>query len=62
MQIIELTKEQFDDFAFKHKNHNFYQTSQYGSLMNRHGYVDIYVGLWDDNHSIIGASLILYTD
>lgn len=59
MQIIELTKEQFDGFALKHKNHNFYQTSQYGSLMNRHGYIDIYVGLLDDGHNLIGASLIL---
>jgi lipid II:glycine glycyltransferase (peptidoglycan interpeptide bridge formation enzyme) len=59
MQIIELNKEQFDQFAYKHKNHNFYQTSQYGTLMNRHGYVDIYVGLLDDAHNIVGASLIL---
>ena len=45
MQIIELTKEQFDKFAFSHKNHSFYQTSQYGSLMNRYGFTDIYIGL-----------------
>lgn len=59
MQIIELTKEDFDNFAFNHINHNFYQTSQYGSLMNKHGFFDLYVGLLDDNHNIIGASLIL---
>ncbi|MDD2202830.1 MAG: peptidoglycan bridge formation glycyltransferase FemA/FemB family protein [Bacilli bacterium] len=59
MQIIELTKEQFDKFAFNHKNHNFYQTSQYGALMNRHGYIDIYVGLLDDGNNLIGATLIL---
>lgn len=59
MQIIELTKEQFDKFAFSHKNHSFYQTSQYGSLMNRYGFADIYIGLLDDNNNLIGASLIL---
>lgn len=59
MQIIELTKEQFDQFAFSHKNHNFYQTSQYGALMNRNDFVDIYIGLLDDVNRLIGASLIL---
>jgi len=59
MQIIELTKEQFDEFAFSHKNHNFYQTSQYGSLMNRHSFTDIYVGLLNDDNKLTGASLIL---
>lgn len=59
MQIIELTKEQFDQFAFSHKNHNFYQTSQYGALMNRNGFIDIYVGLLDDGNNLVGASLIL---
>ncbi|MFA5407198.1 MAG: peptidoglycan bridge formation glycyltransferase FemA/FemB family protein [Bacilli bacterium] len=59
MQIIELTKEQFDKFAVNHKNRNFNQTSQYGSLMNRHGFIDIYVGLLDDNNNLIGGSLIL---
>lgn len=59
MKIIELTKEQFDDYALRHKNHNFYQTSQYGALMNRHGYIDTYIGLMDDTHNLMGASLIL---
>lgn len=59
MQIIELTKEQFDGFAISHKNRSFYQTSQYGTLMNRHGFFDIYVALIDNNNQIIAASLIL---
>lgn len=59
MQIIQLTREQFDIYAIKHKNHNFYQTSQYGTLMNRHGFVDMYIALLDDNHNVLAASLIL---
>lgn len=59
MQIIELTKEQFDSFAVMHKNHNFYQTSQYGTLMSRHGFNDIYLAMLDDNNQIVAASLIL---
>ena len=59
MQIIELSKEQFDNFAINHVNHNFYQTSQYGTLMSRHGFLDLYIGLLDDNHNIVATSLIL---
>jgi lipid II:glycine glycyltransferase (peptidoglycan interpeptide bridge formation enzyme) len=59
MQIVELSKEQFDQFAFNHKNHNFYQTSQYGTLMSHNGFADSYIGLLDDSNNIIGGSLIL---
>jgi lipid II:glycine glycyltransferase (peptidoglycan interpeptide bridge formation enzyme) len=59
MQIIEITKEQFDRFAIMHKNHNFYQTSQYGTLMSRHGFMDSYLALVDDNNNILAASLVL---
>jgi peptidoglycan pentaglycine glycine transferase (the first glycine) len=59
MQIVELSKEQFDEFAFKHKNHNFYQTSEYGTLMSHNGFKDNYIGLIDDYNNIVGGSLIL---
>lgn len=59
MHITNLSKEQFDQFAFKHASHNFYQTSQYGTLMSRHGFEDIYVGLLDDANNLVAASLIL---
>ncbi|MGI6329524.1 MAG: lipid II:glycine glycyltransferase FemX [Bacilli bacterium] len=58
MGIVELTKEQFDEYAKKHQNCNFYQTSQYGTLMSRHGFTDLYIGLIDNNQ-IKAASLIL---
>lgn len=58
MGIVELTEEQFDEYAKKHQNRNFYQTSQYGSLMSRHGFTDLYIGLIDNNE-IKAASLIL---
>lgn len=59
MQIIQLTKEEFDQFASTHQNYNFYQTSQYGTLMSRHGFEDVYVGLLNDENKLVGASLIL---
>lgn len=59
MQIVQLTKEEFDQFASTHQNHNFYQTSQYGVLMSRHGFEDIYIGLLNADNILVGASLIL---
>jgi lipid II:glycine glycyltransferase (peptidoglycan interpeptide bridge formation enzyme) len=59
MRIVELTKKQFDDYAITNINRNFYQTSQYGTLMSRHGFTDYYVALINDNNRILAASLIL---
>lgn len=59
MRIVELSKKQFDEYAITHKNKNFYQTSQYGTLMSRNGFSDIYLALINDNNRILAASLIL---
>jgi lipid II:glycine glycyltransferase (peptidoglycan interpeptide bridge formation enzyme) len=59
MRIVELTKKQFDDYAITNLNRNFYQTSQYGTLMSRHGFTDHYIALINDNNKILAASLIL---
>ncbi len=58
MKIIELDKKQFDDYAFRHPYRSFYQTSQYGTLMSKHGFNPIYLGL-DDNGELKAATLIL---
>ena len=58
MAIRELNRKEFDEYAFKHPYRSFYQTSQYGTLMSKHGYKPIYVGL-DDGSSIKAATLIL---
>lgn len=59
MKIIEISKLNFDKYAYTHKNKSFYQTSQYGTLMSKHGFNDYYVALVDDNDNIKAASLIL---
>lgn len=59
MRIVELTKKQFDDYAITNSNRNFYQTSQYGTLMSRNGFSDLYVAMIDENNKIFAASLIL---
>ncbi|HOO67757.1 MAG TPA: peptidoglycan bridge formation glycyltransferase FemA/FemB family protein [Bacilli bacterium] len=58
MKIVELDKKQFDDFAIQDKYRSFYQTSQYGTLMSKHGFKPIYVGL-DDGGELKVAALIL---
>ena len=58
MAIRELSKREFDEYAFKHPYRSFYQTSQYGTLMSKHGYNPIYVGL-DEGGIIKAATLIL---
>lgn len=58
MAIIELGRKEFDEYAFNHPYRSFYQTSQYGTLMSKHGYSPIYVGL-DEGGMIRAAALIL---
>ena len=59
MKIIELDKIQFDLFAKKHKYRNYFQTSNYGDVMDMFNYDVKYIGIENDNDTIIGASLLL---
>lgn len=61
MEIIQITKEEFDEFANNHPNKNFYQTSAYGMLMDRHSFDDYYLALKDEVGNIKAATLILIT-
>lgn len=58
MEIVELNKKDFDEFAINHKYRSFYQTSQYGTLMSKNGFNPIYIAL-SDGGSIKAAALIL---
>ena len=55
--IIELSKRDFDEYAFKHPYRTFYQTSQYGMLMSKHGFKPIFVGY--DEGGLKAAAMIL---
>ena len=59
MKIVELQAEQFKTFENSFPYRNFYQTEEYGMLMNRHQFNDYYLGLEDDNGNIVAATLIL---
>ena len=59
MEIVQILKEEFDEFAENFPNKNFYQTSSYGMLMDRHNFDDYYLALKDESGNIKAATLIL---
>lgn len=58
MVIKEISKDEFNSFSKTHILTSFYQTKEYGTVMSRNGYQDVYVGAFKDDN-IIGASLVL---
>ena len=60
MKVVTLTSEQFDKFAHSHRYRNYYQTSEYGTLMTKYGYNIHYLGIVSDTNKLIGATLLLY--
>ena len=58
MIIKEISKDEFNTFSKSHVLTSFYQTKEYGTVMSRSGYADIYIGAFVDNN-LIGASLVL---
>lgn len=60
MKVVTLSPEQFDRFAQNHRYRNYYQTSKYGTLMNKFGYNIHYLGIVSDTNKLIGATLLLY--
>ena len=59
MQITMLDELRFDSFALTHPNYNFYQSSNYGKFMTKHGYNAYYLGLVDDTENIKAATLMI---
>lgn len=59
MQIILLDEARFDQFAINHPNHNYYQSSNYGRLMSKHGHNAYYLGLVDNTGEIKAATLMI---
>lgn len=61
MEIVQITKEEFDEYADNNPSKNFYQTSSYGMLMDRHSFDDYYLAMKDEFGNIKAATLILIT-
>lgn len=59
MKIVALTKNEFDDFAYKHKYSTYYQTSLYAETSRYEGLNTFYIG-FVENDELVGATLFLY--
>ena len=59
MKIIEMQPEEFKKFVDEFPYKNFYQTHEYGMLMDRHQFDDYYLGFVDEANNIVAATLIL---
>ena len=59
MKIVALSKQEFDDFAYRHKYSTYYQTSAYAETSRYEGLNTFYVG-FVENGTLIGATLFLY--
>ncbi|MBR3660309.1 MAG: peptidoglycan bridge formation glycyltransferase FemA/FemB family protein [Bacilli bacterium] len=59
MRIVALTKDEFDNFAYKHKYSTYYQTSKYADVSKYEGLNTFYVG-FVENEQLVGATLFLY--
>ena len=59
MDIKEIKPEVFSEYAKNHILKNFFQTKEYGDLMNHSDFSVMYVGAYHKG-LIVGASLILY--
>ena len=59
MRIVALTKEEFDEYAYKHKYSTYYQTSSYAETSKFEGLNTFYIGFMEDD-KLVGATLFLY--
>lgn len=58
MELKEITKKDFEDYAIKHPLYTFHQTAEWALLKEKNGWKHVYVGLLK-NKKIIGSTLLL---
>lgn len=58
MKIVRLKSDEFENLVSKHQLDNFYQTTNYGNLMEKFGFKAEYIGFVDNGY-LVGGSLIL---
>lgn len=59
MKIVALSKDEFDNFAYKHKYSTYYQTSNYAETEKFEGLNTFYIGFVEDEE-LVGVTLFLY--
>jgi len=57
--IIQLTANEFDEFASSHELSNYHQSSSYATLMSKYGYDHVYLGYKNHSGVLTGATLLL---
>lgn len=61
MKIRSLSQEEFDNYASNHKYESLYQTSSYAEFRSLSSvYKANYLGFYDNNNEIVGATMIIY--
>lgn len=58
MQIVQISKEKFNDLVKDNSQCDYYQTIEYGNLMSKFGFNANYIAIYKNNE-IVGISLIL---
>ena len=48
MKVVTIDINTFNNFVFNHPYGNFYQTSSYGSVINKFGLKNLYLGFVDE--------------
>lgn len=59
MKMIELTREQFEEFAYKNPYKNYCQTANYGLVMSETGFEYSFVGYTTNENKILAAGMFL---
>lgn len=59
MRIVELTRDEFNNFASIHPLRNYCQNDKYANFMSEKGYNYEYIGYRDDSNILVAAALIL---
>ena len=59
MKIVALSKDEFDEFAYRHKYSTYYQTSSYAETSRYEGLNTFYIG-FVENGTLVGVTLFLY--
>ncbi len=59
MKIVALSKDEFDEFAYRHKYSTYYQTSAYAETSRYDGLNTFYIG-FVENGTLVGVTLFLH--
>lgn len=59
MKMVELTKERFEEFAYKCPYKNYCQTAEYGLVMSETGFEYNFIGYTTNENEILAAGMFL---